>query len=143
MYLEIAPGVAIREDEIQFSASRGGGPGGQSVNTTSSRVILEFDVTASPSLSDQQKSLILRRLASRLSKDGRLRVVAATERSQLANRREATARLLDILAWALRPEPTPRRPTKPSKAARERRLTAKKQRGALKQARGKPGQDGE
>ncbi len=138
MLLRITPEAVIDDSEIAFSASRGGGPGGQHVNKTSSRVLLEFDVTASPSLTGEQKALLERRLGTRLTKDGRLQVTGAEYRSPHANRQAALERRLEILRWGLRPEPEPRRATSPGKAARERRLMSKKQRGEIKRSRGKP-----
>jgi ribosome-associated protein len=132
--IEITDELAIPENEIIYTASRSGGPGGQHVNKVSSRVTLRFDVAASPSLTDEQKQRIMTRLATRLSKDGVLSIVAQQQRSQAANRHAALARFVALLRAALAPE-TPRRPTKPAKEAMERRLTEKKRRSRLKQER--------
>jgi len=81
--------VAIPVEELEFRVSRSSGPGGQGVNTTDSRVELRFDLAGSPSLTAEEKERAARRLRGRLSQDGTLRVVAQTQRSQLANRRLA------------------------------------------------------
>jgi ribosome-associated protein len=132
--IKITERLSIPELELTFSASRSGGPGGQHVNKVSSRVTLYFDVTASPSLSEAQKRLILQRLATRISKDGVLRVAAQQHRSQVANRKVATERFADLLRNALAPV-TVRRQTTVPEAARQRRLEAKKRRAQLKQQR--------
>ena len=111
MPLRIAPGVEIPDAELTFTASRSGGPGGQHVNTTSSRVAVRFDVLGSPSLSSVDRATIVRRLGRRVRADGSVRVVAQESRSQHANRRAALLRLEDLLAEALEPE-VPRVETK-------------------------------
>lgn len=132
--IQITKRLSIPEHEITFSASRSGGPGGQHVNKVSSRVTLYFDVTASPSLSETQKRRILQRLATRISQDGVLRVVAQQHRSQAANRKAATERFANLLCDALTPVAVRRQTTVPE-AAQQRRLEAKKRRGQLKQQR--------
>lgn len=132
--IEITDELAIPENEIMYTASRSGGPGGQHVNKVSSRVTLRFDVAASSSLTDEQKQRIMTRLATRLSKDGVLSIVAQQQRSQAANRNAALARFVALLRAALTPE-TPRRPTRPAREATERRLSEKKRRSRLKQER--------
>ena len=132
--IEITDELAIPENEITYTASRSSGPGGQHVNKVSSRVTLRFDVAASSSLTEAQKQRIMTRLATRLSQDGVLRIVAQQQRSQAANRDAALTRFVALLRAALTPE-TPRRPTKPAKEAIERRLTEKKRRSRLKQER--------
>lgn len=138
MAITIMPGLTLPDEDVRFMASRGGGPGGQHVNTTSTRVQLEFDLEASRALDDEQKELVRRRIGNRLTRDGRLIVAAAGERSQLANREDAERKLAELLRWALRPEPKPRRATKPSRAARQRRLATKKHRATLKAGRKAP-----
>jgi ribosome-associated protein len=129
--------VAVPVEELEFRVSRSSGPGGQGVNTTDSRVELRYDLAGSPSLSEEQKQRALRRLGRRVDPGGTLRVVAQTHRSQLANRRAAVERFADLLAWALT-VPRTRRPTRPSAAARSRRLDAKRRRAAVKQQRRRP-----
>jgi len=130
--------VSIPEDELVFTASRSGGPGGQHVNKVSSRVTLRFDLDASPSLTDGQKHRVRHRLATRVSRDGVLRVVCRRHRSQLANRREAIERFSELLRSALQ-RPRRRRKTGVPAAAKRRRLEDKKHRGELKRRRSGPG----
>jgi ribosome-associated protein len=132
--IEIAPGVEIPETELTFSASRSGGPGGQHVNKTSSRIELRFDLDGSPSLTDEQKRRIRARLGARVSKEGVLRIVAATSRSQHANRAAALVRFQHVLERALR-KPKARVETRVPAAAKRRRIEAKKVRGRLKRDR--------
>jgi ribosome-associated protein len=127
-------GLVLPAAELVERFSRSSGPGGQSVNTTDSRVELEFDIAASAALSEAQRQRALARLASRLV-DGRLVVVATEHRSQHRNRVAARERLAVILRAALVPPAPPRRPTKPSRGARERRLTDKRQRSQTKALR--------
>jgi len=132
--LEVAPGIAIPLAELELRASRAGGPGGQHVNKTATRIELVFDLAHSPSLPGEARERLLVALAHRLDARGCLRVVAARSRSQLRNREEALERLRDLLARALAPR-RPRRATRPTRASVERRLTEKKARGALKRER--------
>jgi ribosome-associated protein len=126
--------VVIPRHELQWKFSRSSGPGGQSVNTTDSRVELSFDIGRSPSLPAAWRQRALERLQDRLT-DGVVRVVAHEERSQYLNRRAAEARLADLLREATAPPPRPRRATRPTKASVERRLSAKKRRSQTKRAR--------
>jgi len=132
--IEIAENTAIREDELMFKTSRSSGPGGQNVNKLNTRVAVLFDVSGSPSLSDEQKRLIMSRLSTRMDREGRLHVVSQKHRSQEANRRAAVERLQQLLQEALTPAPI-RRKTKVPAAARQRRLDEKKQRSRLKNQR--------
>jgi ribosome-associated protein len=140
--LEVAPGpglprgLTVPATELVERFSRSAGPGGQSVNTTDSRVELEYDVATSTALTDEQRARALRNLDGRLV-GGRLIVTASEHRSQHRNRVAARERLADLLRTALAPPPPPRRPTKPSAGARRRRLEAKKQRGETKALRGR------
>ncbi|SHF82289.1 alternative ribosome rescue aminoacyl-tRNA hydrolase ArfB [Streptoalloteichus hindustanus] len=136
--LRVSSAVVIPRAELKERFSRSSGPGGQSVNTTDSRVELSFDVERSTALSDEAREQLLRRLRSRLV-DGVLTIAAMEHRSQLMNRQAARDRLVDVLRTALAPPPPPRRPSKPSRGARERRLEAKRQRSSLKRTRrGRP-----
>jgi ribosome-associated protein len=130
--------LAIPLDELELRASRASGPGGQGVNTTDSRVELRFDLAGSPSLPEAARQRALKRLAGRLDRDGRLRVVAQAQRSQLANRNAAVQRLAELLAAAVA-APKPRRPTRPSARAEAQRLEGKRRRSALKARRRRPG----
>ncbi|MCB9833102.1 MAG: aminoacyl-tRNA hydrolase [Planctomycetes bacterium] len=134
--IEIDERVAIAEEELRFESVRGGGPGGQKVNKTASKVVLLFDVVASPSLDDEAKARILERLASRLSGEGVLRLEVQSERSLQANRRLAVERLVELLRRALHRDP-PRRPTKKTRSSQRRRLDTKKRRGQTKKDRGR------
>ena len=130
-------GLEIPRRELRWRFSRAGGPGGQGVNTTDSRVELSYDVTGSPSLPEPLRARALDRLADRLV-DGVLTVVASEHRAQLANRRAAEGRLVDALDAALAPPPRKRRPTRPSRGSVERRLAGKQRRSRAKQLRRRP-----
>ena len=135
--IRITPEVVIPVAELEFRASRASGPGGQGVNTTDSRVELRFDVAGSPSLPPEAKERALRRLGPRLDRGGVLRVVAQTQRSQLANRRAATERFAELLTAALA-TPKARTPTRPTRAAAARRVEDKRRRSDTKRLRGRP-----
>jgi ribosome-associated protein len=124
----------LPEREMTWRFSRSSGPGGQHVNTTDTRVELVWSLRDSPSLSGAQRDLALRQLRHRLV-DGTITIVSSEYRSQHRNREAARARLEELVAKALIP-PKSRHATKPSKAARQRRLDAKKRRGDLKRGRG-------
>jgi ribosome-associated protein len=126
--------LVIPATELRWRFSRSGGPGGQAVNTTDSRVELVWDLQASQALPPPLKARVMARLASRLVA-GELVLVASEHRSQWRNRQAALRRLQMLLEEALRPPPPPRRPTRPSRGAELRRLEAKKQRSAVKQRR--------
>ncbi|SDH63309.1 ribosome-associated protein [Sinosporangium album] len=126
--------IAIPEDELQWRFSRASGPGGQGVNTTDSRVELSFDLASTSALGPALKERALERLAGRLT-GGVITVVASEHRSQLRNRAAAQVRLAHLLGEAVAPPPKRRRPTKPSRAAVQRRLTEKKHRSDLKRLR--------
>ena len=135
LMIRITDQVSISEDELRCTASRSSGPGGQHVNKTSTRVTLRFDVINSPSLSPEQKQLLLERLPTRISKQGVLRVVSQKTRSQAVNREAALDRFVELLQQALELRPH-RRPTKLPAAAKEKRIGDKKHRGYLKRERG-------
>jgi ribosome-associated protein len=134
--IRITDHLCIPEDELEFTASRSSGPGGQNVNKVSTRVTLRFHLLNSPSLSQEQKQRIVGLLSSRMSKDGVLRVVSQQTRSQAANREAAVERFAELLRGALTPVP-PRRRTRVSLAAKERRLADKARRSRLKRERSK------
>jgi ribosome-associated protein len=129
-------GLVLPAGELVERFSRSAGPGGQSVNTTDSRVELVFDVASSTALSDSQRRRALTRLAGQLV-DGTVVMVASEHRSQHRNRVAARERLADLLRRALAPPPPSRRPTKPTRGSQRRRLKAKKERGATKALRGR------
>jgi ribosome-associated protein len=124
----------VPETELEIRATRAGGPGGQHVNKAATRIEVVWDVTASPSLTEGQRARLRSRLASRLDGRGRLRVVSDASRSQRRNLETAVARLRHVVAAALR-VPRPRKPTRPPKAAIERRLEAKRRQSARKRNR--------
>jgi ribosome-associated protein len=138
--VEVRPGLVVPGEELVERFSRSSGPGGQSVNTTDSRVELRFDLARSTSLPASIKERLLRRLAARLV-NGEIVIVASEYRSQLRNREAARERLAALLRSALAPLPPPRRPTRPSRAAREKRLAAKHRRAQLKRRRTDPPDD--
>ena len=129
--IRVAENTVIPLEEIQFRASRSSGPGGQHANVTASRIEAVFDVEASTALSDAQRDMLLRRLGERVT------AVAQDARSQARNRELALERLREKLVAGLR-RPKPRRPTKPSRAARERRLEDKRRRSTRKAQRRPP-----
>lgn len=133
----VLPGVAIPLAELAFRASRSGGPGGQHVNTSSTRVELWWDAGRSPSLTSDQRALVLERLGHRLTEDGMLRLVAGTTRSQAQNKEETIERFRMLLARALTPVKR-RKPTRPGRAAKERRLAQKRQQSERKARRRPP-----
>jgi len=135
--LKITGSLSLPWNELHFTASRAGGPGGQHVNTSATRIELWWDLASSPSLTEAQREHLRRRLASRLDSQGRLRLVAAASRSQYQNRETVTERFQTLVAQALK-VPKVRKPTAPSKAARDRRLESKLHRGRLKQSRRSP-----
>ncbi|MEO8201045.1 MAG: alternative ribosome rescue aminoacyl-tRNA hydrolase ArfB [Gemmatimonadota bacterium] len=136
----ITPTLSIADYELTYHASRSGGPGGQHVNTSSTRIELLWNVAESQSLTDQQRHLLLKNLRHRLDSTGQLRLVSTTSRSQLANRRDVLGRLQELVSAGL-VIPKKRKKTKPSRAARERRLTTKKKQGEKKEMRRKPHAD--
>ena len=127
----------VPEDEIDFRATRSGGPGGQHVNRRATRVEACWNVRASAALTDEEKERILEKLASRIDKDGVLRVVADDERSQYRNKQLAKRRLRDLVTRALR-VPKRRKKTRPPKSAVERRLDSKTRRARVKKLRKPP-----
>jgi ribosome-associated protein len=132
--LPVTRSLIIPAAELRERFSRSSGPGGQGVNTADSRVELSFDVAGSPSVPDWLRPRLLERLAGRLV-DGVLTIAASEHRAQLANRAAARDRLLALLRMAAAPPPTPRRQTKPTRGARERRLADKRRRSQLKRNR--------
>ncbi len=126
--------MEIRPEDVTFVFSRSSGPGGQNVNKVSSRVTVLLDPEVLPGLSASDKSRVRRRLASRIDREGRIRVVSQRFRTQGANRRAALERLGELIEQALQ-RPKPRRRTRPSRSAVERRLRDKKHRGRMKRLR--------
>jgi ribosome-associated protein len=131
----IVRGIEIPESELSWRFSRSPGPGGQSVNTSDTRAELSYDLAGSDALPGVLKRRALEALAGSLS-GGVLTVAASEHRSQLRNREAAAERLSALLTEATAPAPRPRRPSQPSRAARERRLAGKRHRSRLKRLRG-------
>jgi ribosome-associated protein len=126
--------LVIPAHELTWRFSRSSGPGGQSVNTSDTRVELSYDVAASETLTHLQRARAVERLGDRLV-SGVLTVTASEHRSQLRNREAALARLAETLRDAIAPPAAPRRPTRPTRAAREKRLSSKRRRGDIKRLR--------
>ena len=127
--------VSIPRAELSFRFSRSSGPGGQHVQKSSTQVELLFDVAHSPSLSDEQRARVLKRLANYSDAEGVLHLVAQSERSQHRNREEVVARFEALMRQALKRRKR-RKPTRPTAASQERRLKQKKRRGETKKGRG-------
>jgi ribosome-associated protein len=138
--LQVTPEIAIEDSEIEERFVRSSGPGGQNVNKVSSAVQLRFDVERSPSIDDRVRQRLRTLAGSRLTTDGVLVIDARRHRTQAQNREDARERLVELVRQAAR-QPTRRRPTRPTRAARERRVDAKKQRSERKQSRGRVGGD--
>jgi ribosome-associated protein len=132
--LPVTPALSIPRAELQYRATRAGGPGGQHVNTSSTRIELLWDLARSTAVSEELRTRLREKLASRLDADGMVRVVASDRRSQLQNREAAEERLVSLVRQAL-VVPKKRRPTKPTRAARDARLSEKKRRGERKRNR--------
>ena len=137
MDLRVSRTLSIPAVELEWRFSRASGPGGQHVNTSSTRVELSWNIAASHALSPGQRERLLERLSSRLT-DGSITVSAAEQRSQLLNRRSAQEKLGQIIAAALAPDPPKRTATNPTKGSQRRRLEAKAQRSRTKAQRRRP-----
>jgi len=135
--ISISPEAEIGEDELQESFIRASGPGGQNVNKVATAVQLRFDVAASPGLSERVRANTLKLAGQRATRDGVVVIEAARFRTQERNRADARDRLVALIAKAAEPPPKPRRKTRPSKGAIERRLKEKAGRAGIKRMRGK------
>lgn len=135
--IPVTPDVAIPRAEVEARASRAGGPGGQHVNTSSTRIELRWNVRTTRALDDARRDHVLARLASRLDGEGNVRVVASEFRSQRQNREAAELRLADLVRRALH-VPKKRKATKPSRAAKAKRLDEKRMRSEKKRDRRRP-----
>ena len=129
--IRVSPTLVIAASELSWRFTRSGGPGGQHANTSDTKAEVRFDIAGSPSLGPRQRARLQERLGDEV------RAVAADERSQARNRDLALERLCERLAAALRVDP-PRKPTKPSAAAKRRRLEAKRRQASRKSARRSP-----
>ncbi|MDE2303163.1 MAG: aminoacyl-tRNA hydrolase [Sphingomonadales bacterium] len=134
--IQVTRSISLDESELQETATRASGPGGQHVNTTDSAVILRFDVAGSPSLPDAVKRRLSKLAGSRMTADGVLVLRGEGSRSQFANRQEVRDRLIAMIADATIVARA-RKPTRPTRAARERRIDAKQRRSGVKAGRGK------
>jgi len=132
--IEITPTLKIDEHELQFDFVRASGPGGQNVNKVATAVQLRFDIANSPSLASEIKGRLIQLSGNRVNTDGVLLIEAKRFRTQEQNREDAIRRFVDLVRKALT-EPKSRKKTKPTKASQEKRLTAKKRRGAIKKGR--------
>lgn len=135
--IEVADGLSLDVNELEFSFIRASGPGGQNVNKVSSAVQMRFDARRSPSLSNDVSVRLQKLAGSRLTQDGVIVITAARHRTQERNRADAIERLVELIRKAAI-APVKRRPTRPTKASKQRRLEAKTQRGGVKALRGKP-----
>ena len=132
--------IGLDEAELDIRAVRSQGPGGQNVNKTSTAVELRFDARRSPSLDNGVSTRLQKLAGARLTLDGVIVLVAQEHRSQILNREAAIARLVEMIRAAAT-VPKKRKPTKPTKASKERRLESKGRRSGVKAARGRPGVD--
>ena len=132
--IEVGSHCSIPETDLNFEYARSGGPGGQHVNKVNTKVILLFDVENSQSLTGSQKGRIMEKLATRINREGVLRVSSEKHRSQAMNRDAAIARFAELLDGALT-VPKRRRKTRVSRSQKARRLESKKKRGQLKKDR--------
>jgi ribosome-associated protein len=132
--LEIGDGIVVPAPLLRAETSRSGGPGGQNVNKVESRVTIVVDIGALP-LPDDRKQRIRQRLASRINREGELRVTSQAERSQVANRDRALMRMEELLREAIA-EAKPRKRSRTPRRAKEKRIEEKKKRGQIKKLRG-------
>lgn len=132
--IQITDDLAISDEEVTFVTSRSGGPGGQNVNKLETRVTVRFDLTASPSLTEEQKARLSERLATRITRAGILQVTSQRHRTQAANRDAAVERFAELVGEALREE-APRKKTKLPRAAKRRRLEDKRRHSEKKRDR--------
>jgi ribosome-associated protein len=134
--MDIAPNISVEESELRFTFARSGGPGGQHVNKTSSKVILHWKVGESPGVPDAVKARFARKFGTRINVEGELVLESDETRSQHRNREIVLERLKEMLLSVAKP-PKKRIPTKPSKASRKRRRTSREQHSKKKQLRRK------
>lgn len=133
--IRVTPAIDLDEDELSFDFIRSPGPGGQHVNKASTTAQLQFDVAASSSLPQEVKDRLPRLAGKRLSEAGVLTITARRFRSRERNRQDALDRLLDLIRKAAE-KPKPRKKTRVSRSARERRLSEKRRRSETKRSRG-------
>lgn len=137
--ISIPPHIELDEGELDFSFIRASGPGGQNVNKVATAVQMRFDARRSPSLPNDVSTRLQKLAGSRLTLDGVIVITANRFRTQERNKADAIERLSELIATAAEPPPPPRKKTKPSKAAKAKRVDTKVRRGSVKAMRGKPG----
>ncbi len=137
--IAIPPNIELDEAELEFSFIRASGPGGQNVNKVATAVQMRFDARLSPSLPNDVSTRLQKLAGSRLTNDGVIVITANRFRTQERNKADAIDRLVELIARAAEPPPPPRKKTKPSKAAKAKRVDTKVRRGAVKAMRGRPG----
>ncbi len=135
--IELAPGVSVAPEALRLQYARSSGPGGQNVNKVSSKAELWVAVEAIVGLSERARGRLRQQAGSKLTKSDDIHLASDESRSQEANRQIVLDRLREMIIRA-RHEPNPRKKTRPSRAARQRRLDAKKRRGEIKALRRKP-----
>ncbi len=139
--IPVTRSIALDEAELQESFLRSSGAGGQNIQKVETAVQLRFDAGHSPNLPEGVRARLITLAGRRITKDGVLVITAQRHRTQERNRVDALERLLELIREAAVPPPPLRRPTKPTKGARERRLEGKAQRGDTKRLRGRPQDD--
>jgi ribosome-associated protein len=137
--IAIPPNIELDESELEFAFIRASGPGGQNVNKVATAVQMRFDARRSPSLPNDVSTRLQKLAGSRLTLDGVIVITANRHRTQERNKADAIDRLVELIAKAAEPPPPPRKKTKPSKAAKAKRVDAKVRRGGVKAMRGRPG----
>ena len=137
--IAIPPHIELDEAELEFSFIRASGPGGQNVNKVATAVQMRFDARLSPSLPNDVSTRLQKLSGSRLTNDGVIVITANRFRTQERNKADAIDRLVELIAKAAQPPPPPRKKTKPSRAAKAKRVESKVRRGAIKAMRGRPG----
>lgn len=137
--IRVTDTISIGDDELEERFVLASGPGGQNVNKVATAVQMRFDARRSPSLPNEVSTRLQKLAGSRLTLDGVIVISANRHRTQERNKADAIDRLVELIARAAEPPPPPRKKTKPSKAARARRVDAKTRRGSVKAMRGRPG----
>ncbi len=139
--IPVTPSIELDDSELEFAFIRASGPGGQNVNKVATAVQMRFDARRSPSLPNDVSTRLQKLAGSRLTLDGVIVIAANRHRTQERNKADAIERLVELIRKAAQPPPPPRKKTRPSKAAKARRVDAKTRRGSVKAMRGRPGGD--